>query len=124
MRNSHNVLIETRVKQLELELKQYCIAWSVDEEVLGAELDIRVHGQYSIEYLAHLFQAHLRIPAKVLQENRIIAEYPSSLWQHLKKALRLKYETRKIRLNEYLMFPTIKMPPFAHRLSVQYTDGP
>lgn len=98
----------TEVKTYELQLREYVVASLID--VGFADPDVRTFMQYKLESMAHMMVATFRVPTKVLQDRRVIAEWPDGLWQHIKQKLGLRYRHKQIRLNEALVFPDVYVP--------------
>lgn len=72
--------------------------------------NIAAHHMWSLETMAAHLRLSLKVPSQVLQDNKLIAEYPDGLWSYILHALGLKARMKQIRLNEWLMFPTIEVP--------------
>jgi hypothetical protein len=100
------------IETLTLDLKDYMVSMLLDA---GYSVPLKVEVVYRAEYMAYLLMARMRVPAQVLQEDKVVAEYPASLWDHIKKAVGMKYATEKVKLTEYLLYPTIEVPK-------QFTD--
>lgn len=98
------------VKTYALTIQHFCASILVDDYELVANLDIEVRHQYRMEMLAHQLVAMLRIPADVLNDDKVIAEWPDGLWQTVRKALGWKHKTRQVRLTEMLLFPGVAVP--------------
>lgn len=60
--------------------------------------------------LAYRLTAEWRVPGEVLQDDTVVAEYPASLWDHLKSVLGFDHETVKVRVNEIVCFPDVPVP--------------
>lgn len=74
------------------------------------------------ERLANEVCFRLRLPSIVLADGKAVASYPSSLWQHIRKALGLRYKVTEIKLREVVSFPDIPLPdPHCRRMRV-YTE--
>lgn len=101
------LLGDMTVQQVELTLRDYCVAALIDAGV--EQPNVRAFVNYKLEYLAHLLQAVVRLPTHE-QQDRVIAEYPDGLWQHIKAALGLQHRTVKVWFNETLIFPKIPAP--------------
>lgn len=88
--------------------------WEVDLDLAVRELP---------ERMAQEVACRVRLPADVLQDNRVIAEWPATLWDYIKAAFKRPHRTRQVRLNEAVIFPTVKLPPFQHGITVSWIEG-
>lgn len=86
-------------------------------------LDVSVNTSGLAERLAHRLVASLRLPGEVLQDNKVVAEYPASLWDHIKKVLGFKHELVRVRCSETVVFPDIQLPPRQHCVSVCWHEN-
>lgn len=94
--------------------------------VLDRELGLRA-GPGALEFItrelpeqmAQQLIAQLKVPAQVVQENRLLHRHPATLWDHIKQRLRAHVQWLKpwlpvayteIRLTEHLLYPTVKVP--------------
>lgn len=86
---------------------------------VSSQFDLRFepHLDLSVDYIpeqmARRLTAHWRVPGEVLQDDTVIAEYPASLWDHIKSAFGLKHRTTQVRLNETVCFPDVPLSPDA-----------
>ena len=96
-----------QIQTYELRIKELICSDLCDDY----NLDIRVQEFGRPEYLARQLVASMRIPAAVLQEDRMIASYPDGLWQYIRSACGLPFRVREVRLTEYLLFPNVSIPP-------------
>lgn len=87
--------------------------WDVDLDLVVHELP---------EKMAHEVLARVRLPAEVLQDNRVIAEWPATWWDHLKARFGRPHKTRRVLLKEAVIFPTIKLPPYQHGITVSWIE--
>lgn len=62
------------------------------------------------ERLAYQIAAMLKVPGQVLQNDRVLATYPASFWDYIKRALRLKHRLTEVRLTEHLLYPEVAVP--------------
>lgn len=97
------------VKVIELTIQELMASQLFDDEAIPPG-NVRAWLMYRMEYLAHQLTAGLKVPAKVLQDRRLIAEYPDGLWQHIRQKLGWQCRTKQVRLTEWLAFPTIEVP--------------
>lgn len=102
----------------ELEIKKLCYSTLIDLDRDLAGVDLLTRMEYHIESMAWMLTNQLRLPVKVLQDNRVIASYPDGLWQHIRKTLGLKYRKWEAKLTEWLVFPQYKLPPGIDKLRV------
>lgn len=98
------------VKTYALKIQQFCASILIDDLELTHMLDIEVGHSYRMEMLAHQLVAVLRLPADVLRDDKVIAEWPDGLWHTVRKALGWKHKTRQVRLTEMLLFPGVAVP--------------
>ena len=101
--------VKDEIEVVRLRLEQYCASMLVDE--LGwNDPQVRALTQYRIECLAHMLTAAHTAPALVLQNNRVLADYPTTLWDHIKSKLGRRHNRTVIRMAEHLTFPKVKLP--------------
>jgi hypothetical protein len=68
--------------------------------------------------MACVFKATFRLPSEVMQDNRLVAEYPASLWDHVKLKLRgwgltwFKPKVPEVRVHQVAVYPAF---PAVHR---------
>lgn len=96
--------------------------WAVDtmmelDPVLG-QAKMEMMKQFCIEPMVHQLRLSLKAPALVLQLDKVIATYPTSLWDYIKRAVRLPHKLTQVRLTEHLLFPTVQIPEFEGRTRV------
>jgi hypothetical protein len=103
------------VKALELRIKQLMVSALVAEDIYDCQPSLDVSLMFRPEYLARQLTACLRVPAQVLQEDRVLDHYPDGLWQHIRAKLGWKYRRKEVRLTEWLVYPTVEVPE-------QFTD--
>lgn len=97
------------VERVELVVKQFNMATLL----LVPPENVEVFVHHRIEYMAYELKAQLLVPSKVLQQGRIVCEYPSDWWQAIKARLGWKHRTRMHLIDEYLLFPKIPVPAWA-----------
>lgn len=98
------------IKTITLDVQQYVVSALINEGYKGIPLKVDV--QYRAEYMAWHLAAMMKIPAQVLQQDRVIAEYPSDWWQGIRKRLGLKYNKCQVRLTEHLLYPHVEVPKY------------
>lgn len=108
-----------------LTIEQYFTSTLIDN--LVAELginspDVRSLLDYHASTQAHMLSSVMRVPADVLQNDRVIATYPTTLWDYIKRSLRLKYKRTEVRISEHLLYPMVEAPPFANNIRL-FTDS-
>lgn len=94
---------------LELQIKQWAVSQLIDDGLDMHPDNLKVFMQLRAEWLAYQLTAMFYLPSQTIQD-RVIAEYPTTLWDHIKKALRLKYRTTQVRLQQWLVIPEIPQP--------------
>lgn len=72
--------------------------------------NISAQAHWASDAIAAAFRVNLRCPGVVAQDDKVVASYPASLWQHVRKTLRLPYREVKVRVKETIMFPQIEIP--------------
>lgn len=87
--------------------------WDVDLDLATYQLP---------ERMATEVAARVRLPADVLQDSRVIAEWPATWWDYLKARFGRPHRTRRVLLNEAVIFPTVKLPPFQHGITVSWIE--
>jgi hypothetical protein len=105
-----------------LAVKHLVASQFIDDEVIAGE-NVEVRCDYAIRELAWQLTAVLKTPAQVLQDNRVIAEYPDGLWQHIRKKLGLTHRSNLVRLTEWLTFPTVAVPPIQRPMRIYVHAG-
>ena len=112
------------VKTLELEVQRYITSVLIDEcEFSMDPSQIKVAMEYRGEHMAYQLSAVMAVPGKRLPR-LVIAEYPASLWQYIRKTLGLSHDTVKVWRDEVVLFPDIAIPPelaARGRVSIHYT---
>lgn len=101
------------VQELTLSIQDLCASTFIDDDLHGLGKGITIHTQYKLEYLATQILAKLRVPAQVLQDRKVVAEYPDGLWQHIRKTVGLKYRSHQVKLTEWLVFPSVPLEPYS-----------
>lgn len=100
----------THIETFTLDVEQFFVAKLVDESLFACADNTKVEAYFVAEALAYGIQASFRVPAKILQEREVIASWPSSLWQHIRKSLGLSYKSTSVILTEKLLFPNAPIP--------------
>ncbi len=95
------------IKSITLDVQRYVASSLMDA---GFSVNVKAEVQYRAEYLGYLLSAMMKVPGQVLQDERVLASYPATFWQHVRKVLGLKYERVEVRLTEHLLYPTIEVP--------------
>lgn len=98
----------TKIETITLQIRELMVQVLIDSGLFDDTkpgLDVASH--YYATHMAHAIMARLRIPAEILQENNVIATYPTTLWQHVRKCLGLDYDKTIVRMNEWLLYPNI-----------------
>lgn len=114
---------ERLTKEIELTVQQYAVSSAIPAGLLkGGAASVRAELEFHVERLAHILNITARVPADVLQDRKLIAEYPANLWQYIRKALGLHYRKTEVRLNEHLVFPTIAIPPHLGKQALLYVE--
>lgn len=99
------------IRHLLLTVQQLGVDMLLDTDgVKIPERNILAHHQWSLETMVTHLRLSLKTPAQVLQDRRLIAQYPDGLWQHIRQSLGLKARVKQIRMNEWLCFPTVEVP--------------
>lgn len=93
-----------------LQVREWVAAVLVDEDLEALTPNIVLRHQYQLEWLARQLSLSLRVPCKVLQDDRVIAEWPRGLWDYIKRAVGLKYSKKQLRLNECVVYPNVALP--------------
>lgn len=111
-------MIDPGFETYRLTIERFVSSIAVD---LDLPRDIQIMGQYHAKMLTHTLSAVMRLPADVLRNDQVIAEWPDGLWQTIRKALRLEYNKRQVRATEMLLFPNIVVPPGMKDYRVHFT---
>lgn len=105
------LLIEPiKAETIDLKVLTYNTAVHLDEE-----LGFRPGGlEFFLDKLpmemALRLTARLRVPGQVLQDDTLIAEYPVTLWDYIKRALGWRHRIAQVRMNEHLVYPEVQVP--------------
>lgn len=110
------------VKQYELVLREFCSSAFVDEESFAPN-NVNLHMSFRLEYLSYQLMAVLRLPSKVLQDNKEVARFPTRRWDNFLVSVGLgKYaKFTALRANEFLTFPGIEWPRHMGTMRIAYT---
>ena len=79
-------------------------------------LDVRDQSHFDmfVEELPHRmarqFVAEWRVAGQVLAEDKVIAEYPATLWDHIKAKLGFEHRVKQVKLTEHVAFPEVSVP--------------
>jgi hypothetical protein len=92
-------------------VQQYAVDFMVEEGF--AKNGIETHEQWLLDTALRAIRISFKYPAYVLQQDRIIARYPATLWSHLliSVGLRRWAKWKAVLLNEHFAFPHIELPP-------------
>jgi hypothetical protein len=112
------------VKRRDLPIRKWSAATEVDPYGLleRAFPKPEIIQQEIVDRMTIQFLAQWRLPVEVLADDKVIAEYPATLWDHIKKVLGFDYIKRQVRLNAVLAFPEIPVPKGASYVSYSYAD--
>jgi hypothetical protein len=99
------------VKEYSLPLEQFSATLLMEDGLDVHPSNLKLHSEYQLKYLAKQFTLVLTAPTAPIQD-RIVAEYPLTLWDHIKSKLRLKYKKASIRFKELAVYPHIAVPPY------------
>ena len=94
---------------ISLAVEQIVVATFLDADLALAPQNIRVDYKYHAEYLAHQLRVSLHLPTYEL-EDRVVAEWPATWVQHIRKRLGLGYRRQHVRLRQVLVVPDIPAP--------------
>lgn len=114
----------TSIETFDLKLLKFSTAAVLDRELFyGGEPALEFLHRTLPERMAHQLIATLKVPGQVLQDNRVLAAYPITLWDHIKFLIktrwpkvggRLSVHLKEVRLTEHLLYPTVHVPgPYA-----------
>lgn len=112
--------VDTKIT--ELLVKQWAIAVLIDEGLIRSSDQLDVGFQYRIEYLARQISLVLKLPCQELADESVVAEWPSTLWDHIKKTLGLRYRKHQLLHSETLVFPDIDIPAHLGKVRVYTYD--
>jgi hypothetical protein len=116
-------------------LKRYLYTQMIKDDLLKDidERQLAVYLERTVVEAGERLTVSLMLPAVVLQEDRVVSDYPASLWQHIRATLGLKYKRTEVRITEVALFPEFKPAPLLGemRLGIEarltdrdYRDGP
>lgn len=91
-----------------LPVMRLCAGYLLDSSTM---LDLELVWHEVPERLAVQLTSSLRLPSEVLQDGRVVASYPASLWDHVKQRLGLKHRLVEVLANETLVYPDIEVLP-------------
>lgn len=104
MNQAEQRIIELTIEQIGIDFLR-----TADPDL--GDVDFRARLQWDVEGAMNHLRLYMMLPSKVLQKDRVIAEYPKTLWDHIKAALGLKHRTVQVYFQEVLYFPKVKIPP-------------
>lgn len=108
---SEGSLTDSDIETFETVMKTYIVTKLLDDETFEKmhpdQIKVLIH-RHAV-HCAYQFTAAMHVPGKSLPR-QLLAEYPASLWQHVKKALGLKHDTLKVWRDASVLFPNIAIP--------------
>ncbi len=110
------------IEHITLTVRELCAGFTFDEEHIPPG-NGHAYMRYMLEGQLRAITIMLKVPAKVLQDDRVVAEYPDGLWQHIRKSIGLKHRKVVLRANEWVTFPTVEIPPLEKPMRIYYSVG-
>lgn len=92
--------------------------WACDSLVDWDYDNVKVVVERSLESMVYHIRLLVQAPTEALQQDRVIAEYPATWVQHIRKRLGWKHRTTQVKLSEYWVFPGIPVPKYAKDVKV------
>lgn len=103
---------QATVKTIDLPIKEWCISWLQDNDIPLSIENLSVVTECNLRGYCDQFMVHMRLPEQVIQENKVVASYPTTLWDHVKERLGWKHNRTVHKLSEYWTFPHIEVPKY------------
>lgn len=72
--------------------------------------------------MAYRLIASMRIAGDVLQDDRIVAEYPATFWDHVRKVFGFSYRKDVVRVKETVLFPEMQLPMHGDKVRIMFSD--
>ncbi len=104
-------LTDSVIRTEDLPIQRYAVCALVDAGFPSADVVAEIRQR--LDSMAYELTYKMRTVAKVLQDKRVIASYPASLWDAIKRALNirwLRYKMVDVLLTEHLLFPDYQIP--------------
>lgn len=98
---------DVQIETVEMTVQQYCVSMLSDDG--WTDPHVRADAMYRIEMLAHQLTATFYAPGQVLQNDRVLATYPTTLWDSVKARLGWRHNKTVVRLTEHLLFPNVSL---------------
>jgi hypothetical protein len=107
-----------KVETLDLDILKYNAATVLDRLLLTeSHRSLEIFQREVPEQMAYQIAATLRVPGKVLQDRKVIATYPETLWDYIKRELKQRFprlklvvKMKEVRLTEHLVYPEVSVP--------------
>lgn len=94
------------IEEIKLERQTYTVGKLIELEAMFDD----VYLDYLLEESMFRLQIVQRPFAQVMQQEKIIASYPSNNWQWFKSLFNLKHKRTHHKLTEHVLFPHHKFP--------------
>lgn len=100
------VITEQNVEEIKLERQTYSIGQLISKEAMFDD----VYLDYVLDECMFRLAIVQRPFAQVMQQEKVIASYPSNNWQWFKSLFKLKHKRTNHLLTEHILFPHHKFP--------------
>lgn len=94
------------IKTVTLAAKRYMVSYLLDHGIVPQDFNCEI--QYAAHRAAYMFCAELRMWGED-DDPRLLADYPQTLWDHIKSKLGLKHKRFYVYQQETVIYPSI--PP-------------
>jgi hypothetical protein len=98
---------KSEIQTVELVTKDYMVAHLISRGITGG--DLKMECLYRADLMAHQLVARLRLLGDP-SEPKVIASYPATLWDHIKKSLGLKHHRVWVMQEDTILYPQLEIP--------------
>jgi hypothetical protein len=99
------VSLDDKIEAIRLQIEKFACAIMLSEHMI-ADAPVEVVARYAAEEGCYHFRMALGVPVGQARHNDVIAEYPATLWDHIKQRLGLKHKLARVTYTEVITFPT------------------
>lgn len=96
--------VSSKVEEIVLEAGKIAQLIMVSDHMIEGA-DVQVVARHIAEDACVQFISTMGVPVANARYSDVIAEYPETLWDHVKQKLRLKHNMRKVTYTEVICFP-------------------
>lgn len=114
-------LQDAAIKEIELHAQDYGYKMLVDRGFIPQDFKVRI--EYSLENMAYQMAASFKLFGTE-DEPRLLADYPRTLWDHIKSKLGLKHKRWYVYQQEAVVYPTLPPQKFPARYTIRHFTTP